>query len=137
MKITRYTVDTPMSIVFLSDLHNSPFEPVTAETAKLKPEIIAVTGDFIFGHKIPQDTDSILLTQKNVLPFLKGCAELAPTFVSFGNHEWRLTDYDIQLIKNTGVVLLDNEYVSLNGVVIGGLTSASKTGYDSMGIRDR
>lgn len=38
---------------------------------------------------------SPLETQKNVLPFLRECFLLAPTFLSLDNHEWMLDSTDL------------------------------------------
>ncbi len=137
MKITRYKYPTPVSIAFLSDLHNSSFERVIAETRKLRPDIIAVTGDVISGHKVSADGKPLVSSQENVLPFLRGCTDIAPTFFSFGNHEWMLSDVDVRLIKSTGVKILDNEYIDFLGISIGGLSSALRTKYRTLDIHDR
>lgn len=68
---------------------------------------------------------SPLVAQENVLPFLRACCGIAPTYLSLGNHELYLTEEDLRRIEATGVVVLDNEYVAVHsvGVLIGGLTS--------------
>lgn len=136
MKITKYEYPVPLSIAFLSDHHNADYRTVISKTAKLQPDIIAITGDVINGHKTVSD-EPIVSQQVNVLPFLKGCADIAPTFFSFGNHEWMLTPTDEELIRKTGVCVLDNSFVTYRGVAIGGLTSAVKTEYKKLGITDR
>ena len=50
-----------------------------------------------------------LTTQENVIPFLRSCAAIAPTYLSLGNHELHLTEKDLSLIADTGVTVLDNE----------------------------
>lgn len=81
----------------------------------------------------PHDDRSPLETQENVLPFLSGCASLAPTFMSLGNHELYLDDEDNEEIEKTGVTVLDNEWrttqLNKRTVVIGGLTSGYVTDY--------
>ena len=61
------------------------------------------------------------------------CAQIAPTFLSLGNHEWMLHDLDLQLIASTGAVVLDNSWKSLTvdgkKVAIGGLSAARFTEY--------
>ena len=94
--------------------------------------MICIAGDILYGSH-PQDDRSPLDTQENVLPFLSGCAEIAPTFLALGNHEWSLDNEDIEKIKSTGVTVLDNEWreIEVDGkpVVIGGLTSGYVTDY--------
>ena len=76
----------------------------------------------LYGGR-PEDDTSPVASQANVLPFLRSCASIAPTFLSLGNHEWMVDDTDIKEIKRTGVTVLDNEWVAKDGLVIGGLTS--------------
>lgn len=128
MVVTEYDYPVPYSIALLSDLHNRPYEQIIRGVNKVSPDIIAITGDVIDGHK-PKDNEPITLRQKNVLPFLKACSEISPTFFSYGNHEWMLCDEDEKLITETGVTVLDNMFVQYKELVIGGLTSARKTSY--------
>ena len=130
MKITRYKYAAPITIALLSDLHNKPYSQIISQVRELRPDIIAVTGDVIWGQRPDSD---ILITkqQENVLPFLRECALTAPTFFSLGNHEWMLCDQDMELIRKTGVVVLDNSFVEYRGIAVGGLTSARKTVYEN------
>jgi predicted MPP superfamily phosphohydrolase len=70
-----------------------------------------------------------LETQENVLPFFRACADLAPSFLSLGNHEQMLDAVDLERIRSTGVVVLDNSWTEWNGVVVAGLTSGYVTDY--------
>ncbi len=76
---------------------------------------------------------SPVTSQANVLPFLRSCASIAPTFLSLGNHEWMVDQEDLRLLSSTGVTVLDNEWVaiSIDGrkVVLAGLTSGYVTDY--------
>lgn len=130
MKITRYKYAAPITIALLSDLHNKPCSQIISQVRELRPDIIAVTGDVIWGQRPDSD---ILITkqQENVLPFLRECVLTAPTFFSLGNHEWMLCDQDMELIRKTGVVVLDNSFVEYRGIAVGGLTSARKTVYEN------
>lgn len=64
---------------------------------------------------------------------MKSCTEIAPTFISLGNHEWILADEDISAMVSTGVHVLDNRWVEyqINGhrILIGGLTSVFVDNY--------
>lgn len=82
----------------------------------------------LYGGR-PEDDTSPVASQANVLPFLRSCASIAPTFLSLGNHEWMVDDTDIKEIKRTGVTVLDNEWVAKDGLVIAGLTSGYVTDY--------
>ena len=83
----------------------------------------------------PEDDRSPLETQSNVLPFLSSCAALAPTFMSLGNHEWMVDGTDLATLAATGVVVLDNEWRSINiggqEIAIAGLTSGYVKDYRS------
>ena len=80
-------------------------------------------------HRFGRHFDGLAIQRtENVLPFLRACAELAPSFMSLGNHEWRLCSEDIALLTETGVTLLDNSFCIHKGVVIGGLTSGRVLG---------
>ena len=133
MHISSYEYPTPLSIALLTDLHNRPFEDTISCVKELHPDIIAVAGDLILGHRFYGNIP-IVEKQENVIPFLKACAAVSPTFFSYGNHEWQLNDIDVSAIRSTGAVILDNDYVSYRGVCIGGFTSARRTAYSSLDI---
>lgn len=125
---THYQLNTPFSIALLSDLHGRPFSNVERSLRRNLPEVICICGDFIYGKR-PEDGRSPLEEQENVLPFIAMCANIAPTYVSLGNHEWLLDEKDIDDIEKTGVRVLDNDWIVRGGAVIGGLTSATATDY--------
>lgn len=81
----------------------------------------------------PEDDTSPVAFQANVLPFLRSCASIAPTFLSLGNHEWMVDAEDLRLLSSTGVTVLDNEWrsITVDGkeVILAGLTSAYVTDY--------
>ena len=115
-----------IEIALLSDLHNRPFDPVTASLRSHSPDLICITCDVINGSR-PEGNELIVEKQENVLPFLEACAALAPTYLSLGNHEWMLCPEDINKLADTGVVVLDNTWKSIKiagkDLTIGGLSS--------------
>lgn len=123
---TTYKIPGTPRLALLSDLHNTEPAPVLASLRSRRPDIIAITGDILYGNR-PEGDQSPLETQVNVLPFLRACASLAPTFLSLGNHEWMLDAKDLSILSSTGITVLDNSYqtstVDKKKVVIGGLTS--------------
>lgn len=139
---TTYKINTPVSLALLSDLHGRDPQNVLCclrdrMAAGNEIDLIAITGDFIYGSW-PVDDKSPLEAQEHVLPFLSGCAEIAPTFVSLGNHEQMLDSSDLATVSATGVTLLDNGFQAIDihksdgkeeRVIIGGLTSAYVTDY--------
>ena len=118
-------------LALLADLHNSPFDRAAASLCERRPALICVAGDLLRGLW-PEGGRSPLETQANVLPFLRMCADLAPTFVSLGNHDQCLDADDLALIRATGATVLDNGWVRRDGLVIGGLTSGSVLAYRSL-----
>ena len=127
-----YHLNTPVSVALLADLHGRPFDSVISSLTEHKPEIICIAGDILYGSH-PLDDRSPLETQEHVLPFLRSCVSLAPTYLSLGNHEWMLDEDDLQTIASTGVTILDNNWVTITvddrDIVLAGLTSAYVTDY--------
>ena len=127
---TFYQIPNAPKLALLADLHGRPFDRVTDSLRAYKPELICIAGDIIYGLW-PENDRSPLETQVNVLPFLRACTGLAPTFLSLGNHEQYLDVEDLNLIRATGVTILDNRWVKRDGLVIGGLTSGAMLAYQS------
>ena len=117
-----------VSLALLSDLHARPYENVIRSLQAHKPSLIAITGDIVYGS-FPVDDQSPLNTQPNVLPFLSACTSIAPTYLSLGNHEQMLDEEDITDIRQTGVVVLDNQWEKAGKIIIGGLSSEYVTEY--------
>ena len=128
MKETFYKFDFPLKVCLLADIHDKPFDDISRSLEKQKPEIIAVAGDILYFHA-PIDSTPVMSKAEYALDFLYDCAKHAPTFMSLGNHEWMLSDKDKELISQTGVTLLDNEWTEHSGVLIGGLTSSGVSAY--------
>lgn len=105
-----------LRIVLLSDLHNRRYEHIIKTTAAINPDIIAIAGDFTYGFK-----------QYNIVSgFLSACGNIAPTFVSLGNHD--VAEIIEPMCSSAqGVTLLDNSHVDtvVKGIPlrIGGLSS--------------
>ena len=113
---TIYTLPScPVHLALLADFHNGDPQPILSSLNRHRPDLIAIAGDLIYGSQ-PRSLDPnsepelVIKSQVNVLPLLTGCASIAPTFISLGNHEWMLNSEDLQLIKSTGAVVLDNRW---------------------------
>lgn len=121
-------------IAVVADLHARDGTQVIQSLKKQRPDLITLPGDFV-QKKRPQEKGEIIdvpivMYQKNVLPFLTYCTEIAPTFLSLGNHEAVLDEDDLALIKSTGVIILDNTFQRFNSdVVIGGLSAGHVIDY--------
>lgn len=139
MKETFYKIPTSvkLTVALISDLHNRKGAEVLKSLEQKKPDAIAIAGDMVMGLR--SDLEGLagvwplIEQQRNVIPFLKSCTEIAPTFSSLGNHEWFLADEDISAIVSTGVHALDNRWMEyqVNGqaILIGGLTSVFVDNY--------
>ena len=129
---TTYHIPGAPRLALLADLHGRDPAPVLASVRCHAPSLVCVVGDILYGSH-PEDDGSPLDTQEHVLPFLSGCAELAPTYLSLGNHEWMLDAADLAAIADTGVTVLDNEWceIEVDGkkTVLAGLTSGYVTDY--------
>ena len=132
MKITRYHFDTDYKIAILSDIHNKAFDLTVLE--KEKVDLILIPGDICSEHLSEKaweeaDTDKRSLIWKSPDIALKLFYELpniAPNFYSIGNHESRWNKIDKQIVRESGTILLDNEYCRFNDVLIGGISSIPK-----------
>jgi predicted MPP superfamily phosphohydrolase len=129
-RIYRIRSGIPCTIALLSDLHGKDGGEALEILRRRRPSLITVTGDLFLGYKA-QEGDDLADLQPNVIPFIQSCAELAPTYISLGNHEWLASPCDFQALKSTGAVLLDNAWVrdKETGLLIGGLTSAMVMDY--------
>lgn len=133
IQITEYKLNAPerMRAVVLSDFHNNDPGPVLDIVRKgLKPDVILIPGDVVLGY-YPEEGSLVVENSSNIVPFLKGCCDIAPVFMSLGNHECLLCDADIEILKSTGITLLDNEWVKYGSLTIGGLTSGHVISYRS------
>lgn len=118
-----YFSSCPFSAALLTDFHNSDPDPVLDTLQKRRPDIITIAGDFIFGDR-PKGKGLKIEENPRAVRLLQGCAGIAPTFVSLGNHEYMLTADDLQAVTAAGVHLLDNSWTVYEGIFIGGLNSA-------------
>lgn len=142
MKESRYKIKSELNttIALITDTHNRKAAVALQSLQRVASDLIAVAGDFVLGHR-PQRRGSLLNCsmveqQKNVLPFLSSCMAIAPTYVSLGNHEAFLREDDLEMIRATGVVLLDNTFVRANwNLLIGGLSAGHVVDYREYRVR--
>ena len=127
MQETFYSFPVPLSIALAADLHDHPYTDIVSSLQTNKPDIICIAGDFTHGG-FPASGLKMENT-KYALSFLAACTDIAPVYISLGNHEWLFCEQDLDVIRSVGAVVLDNSFVLKDGVVIGGLTSARFTGY--------
>ncbi len=117
MKIRNYRLGTNgIKAVLLSDLHNRPYEDIITAVQSIQPDIIAIAGDLTYRFK----------QYDRIAGFLEACGNIAPTFVSLGNHDvGEIIEPMCSSVQ--GVIFLDNGYVDtvVKGIPlrIGGLSS--------------
>ena len=122
-KLTEYTFRTgkirkPLRFAVAPDLHSAPFDDVLEEFARC--DAVLVPGDLVDRHR----SDNA-----NAEKFLRTVPEIAPVFFSVGNHErkYRRREEFLQLVRESGAILLDNGSAGFGEVRIGGLSSARGT----------
>jgi len=131
MKETVYNLAAPVQLrlALVSDTHNVEPSPILASLGKNRPDLICVAGDLLIGKR-PEGEGLIVEKQKNVLKLISGCAGIAPTYISLGNHEWMISPEDIEAISRAGAAVLDNEFAVISrDLLIGGLSSAIVTNF--------
>ena len=132
MRITRYHFDLNYKIAILSDVHNKAFDLAVLENDKV--DLILIPGDICSEHlseeaweQADKDKRSIIWKSPDIaLNLFQELPNIAPTFYSIGNHECRWNEYDKQIVRDSGTVLLDNEYYRFKDMVIGGISSIPK-----------
>lgn len=135
MKETIYKLSGGVSITIalIADTHNIKPAQILISLSSHRPDIIAITGDLLIGYR-PSDDEPIVSKQKNVMRLVSGCVDIAPTYISLGNHEWMISNSDIALLESTGAFVLDNRFVThtcgnSERITVAGLTSAIVTNY--------
>lgn len=116
MKEQRYRINTGgigtdrLVLALISDFHNGDAAAVSEILKDCRPDLIAVTGDLFHGRRPDRESD-LFTGQKNVMPLIRCCVELAPTYFSLGNHEWVVSAANLAELEQEGVVVLDNRWV--------------------------
>ena len=119
MRATRYEsrsakLTHPVRVASVADLHNGDYGKVLSLLEEVRPDLVAVPGDFA---DTPKKRD-------RGLAFLTECARKYPTFVSLGNHETKADRPTlVPLILNTGAEFLDNRAVRFGELTVGGLST--------------
>ena len=111
-QLTASKLTGPIRIVQLTDLHNSEFgednERLAARVAEQEPDLILVTGDLLNEN---EERTDIAVT------LIRKLAEIAPVYVSFGNHEVgheRRFGTDLRaLYTQAGARVLNDDWVDL------------------------
>ena len=136
---SELSTGTGLRIALLADFHNGDADRALAMVREDVPDVIMIPGDVVIGY-YPEDNKRIIDRCPNIKPFLEGCAGLAPTYMSLGNHECLLCDEELDELRATGITILDNDWTELSQgsekrILVGGLTSGFAMNYRS--FRDR
>lgn len=141
MRNTFYKIYSPLfkrniRFALVSDLHNQDYRKPLELVRKAKPDYILFAGDIFEALDGSFEEEN-----KRVLPLFFEAAKIASCFYCTGNHEDHATHserYGIQIfygmghhykedflseIERSGVRLLLDDYVILNGIAFGGLAS--------------
>lgn len=140
MKLTEYRIKNEnfkksYTFALISDLHGSPAGEAIELLSSSKPDLILAAGDIFERLDGTRDSEN-----EAGFELLTAAAKIAPTYYSYGNHElggnrsWMpkkktkkkqfvISESNAERLKKTGVTLLDDSYVALDGLVIGGLRS--------------
>ena len=141
MKETCYTLSSArfgrsLCFALVSDLHGSDPSAVLRSLERKRPDYILMAGDIF--EKL-DGTEEV--AQYRAESLLRGASQIAPTMYSTGNHEdgstrsWcpkgfrhkpsekNYAQKDIQKIKDSGAILLQDSFVCMDGILFGGLSS--------------
>ena len=107
-------IDRPLRLAVASDIHSSDFDNVLEEFGRC--DAVLVPGDLVDRHR---------RNNANALRFLDVAPDYAPVFLSIGNHErkYRHREEFLKKVRESRVILLDNESTCFHGIRIGGLSS--------------
>ncbi len=120
MRIIKYSVNTSLEfsyrLAIIADLHGKTKEYIINQIREFGVNMICIPGDLV---------DGAIKDNLDIIDFLKKCVEISDTYFSLGNHDFTLSQSDLEMIKETGVFVLNDgwEYYN-NEIIIGGLTSA-------------
>ena len=121
MEIRQYrikgTVNKRRRIALVADLHDRDSDLVLITLRAMRPDIIAIAGDL---------TNNKMAEKENVRVLLRKLSAIAPCYYSLGNHEYDFSEKDLERVRDSGAVLLIDEYVFWNELVIGALRSRTK-----------
>ena len=151
---TGYDLPEPITIAHVSDIHERHCEDILALLEQAEPDVICVTGDTYERYDNRPQYDFYRRPVKRLIinavhytnyflrrfeskdkkartkhadSFLRAAVKIAPVYMSLGNHEQKLLERDYSFLKEIGVTLLDNSFVTaeIKGfkMLIGGMSS--------------
>lgn len=156
-KVNTGSLKSPLRLALVTDFHESDPAELLSLLSKSRPDLILIAGDTFERHRegksertyadvaryqqIPpywQMVKSLARimrlktgrkcgSRRNGYEFIRGASEIAPVYMSVGNHEWYFLPEDYRLFEECGVTLLDNRDCAVrikgNELLIGGLST--------------
>lgn len=116
MKVTKYEIaydGQPLRAAVVADFHDGEPEPLLQRLREVSPDVILVAGDVVHDKNHTE----------NAMALLRGAVCIAPVFCALGNHEARCGKDIAARLAATGATVLDDRYVRVGDLVIGGLSS--------------
>jgi len=143
MRVTRYDLTTKkqgvsFTAVIVADLHDHPYGRILDILKAEKPDMILIPGDLTESLEDEWQPERF---HRPGLDLLWEAVKIAPTFYSFGNHESGACHKNLrnaahlapgkgsvhpswkEIIRKTGAILVDEDWVTFRGITIGGLGS--------------
>lgn len=143
MRVTRYDLTTPkpgvsFTCAIVADLHDHPFGRILEILKAEKPDMILIPGDLTESLEDEWQPERF---HRPGLDLLWEAVKIAPTFYSFGNHESGACHKNLrnaahlapgkgrvhpswkEIIRESGAILVDEDWVTFRGITIGGLGS--------------
>ncbi len=125
VQLTRLTLKLPrlasafhgMRLVHLSDIHmggwmtRAHLDEVVQTVLALKPDVVAITGDYLTGYEFSQVQENALADVSAALqPITAACT----TVGCLGNHDYWTNDYFVRLmLRQTNIIELSNSFITL------------------------
>ncbi len=143
MRVTRYALTTPkpgisFTCAVVADLHDHPYTRILEILKQEQPDMILIPGDLT--ESLEEEWQPEIFHRPG-LNLLAEAVSIAPTFYAFGNHESGACHRNLrhvkhleegrgrvhpswkEIIRRTGAVLVDEDWVTFRGITIGGLGS--------------
>ena len=143
MRVTRYHLTTPkpgidFTCAVVADLHDHAYGRILEILEAEKPDMILIPGDLTESLEDEWQPEGC---HRPGLELLSKAAKIAPTFYAFGNHESGACHKNLrnashlapgkgrvhpswkEIIRGSGAILVDEDFVTYRGITIGGLGS--------------
>lgn len=127
--VAEYEVSTDkitdsLCIALLADLHDKGSPDIISILKERSPSLICIAGDLVNGYVRHRHYRHA--SYGDTLGFLDECAAIAPTYLSYGNHECAAPAAQLKDIEKTDITILDNRYIELtDSIYLGGLSAAA------------